>query len=643
MKNVSSILKDTKHLIHDHIHFNSFLKQKTKQGTNTQRYLPHLPRHPMLTTLSSLNSFNEYTTLVSLGRSNHRMGNSFRKGFWLTDVNKGYSVTRSFYKSPSAAVNKMNSSMNRFQNDIFNNERYEKINYDESEIYNKRNEIRKVIDEKVKEIAIKGISNKTEILVKNIQSNHLNLNITFKSIHISFKDANTFNTIYDFYLPFEMIPLFYYKNFEFFKILLCKIVKFNQNYDNIELNERAIYHFLQKNSEIKPKLSIKTQHSQQLPKSPRRSRQSCITDSQIKLIKISECNIRPISISDGKESDVNITQCNVFSFSWSTPNKLYEIVVETPMITIVETNTLCTIDKYIDYDLLFYLYQMKFLNWDFFILNYMFSFKQCRVLIDKLLSKYNSQKTAKKILIGDVKKYNYQMENKVISYISTNELKENTIHLITPCKLKVSLIKVSNTGDSHQYTYRILFNFSQMKKIYEGLSILSIEKISKMLLKFTEIKNNTVSFDYDGFNAMSIEEWTAFLNGIKHFSFKGKRDSVITLNSVKNESDYLSMVSGECESEKIISDFEEPELKSNTIDEQGNLVKESVEKISFLFKTLFTEKINRWPKFTNSIIRTKLKNSKFKILRSETITENPRMKSPILSPKRMSHRKSLLI
>ena len=159
----------------------------------------------------------------------------------------------------------------------------------------------------------------------------------FKSICISFKDANTFNTIYDFYLPFELVPIFYYKNFEFFKLLLCKIVKFNQNYDNIDLNERAIYHFLQKNLEIRPKLSIRTQRSNQLPKSPRRSRQSCITDSQIKLIKISECNIKPISISDGKENDANITQCNIFSFSWSTPNKLYEIVVETPMITIVET------------------------------------------------------------------------------------------------------------------------------------------------------------------------------------------------------------------------------------------------------------------------------------------------------------------
>lgn len=641
MKNVSSILKETK--LHNHINVNSFLKQSKKQSANTQRYLPYLPRPPMLTTLSSLNSFNEYTTLVSLGRANQGTANAFRKGFWLTEVNRGYCATRSFYKSPSATVNKLNSSMHRFQNDIFNNERYEKMNYDESEIYNKRDEIRKLIDEKVKEIAIKGVSNKTDTLVKNIQSNHLKFNIMFKSICISFKDANTFNTIYDFYLPFELVPIFYYKNFEFFKLLLCKIVKFNQNYDNIDLNERAIYHFLQKNLEIRPKLSIRTQRSNQLPKSPRRSRQSCITDSQIKLIKISECNIKPISISDGKENDANITQCNIFSFSWSTPNKLYEIVVETPMITIVETNSLFTIDKYIDYDLLFYLYQRKFLNWDFFILNYMFSFKQCRLLIDKLLSKINSTKTAKKILIGEVKKYNYQMENKVISYISTNEIKENTIHLINPCKLKVSLIKVSNTGDSYKYTYNILFNFAQMKKIYEGLSILSIEKISKMLLKFTEIKNNTVSFDYDAFNAMSIGEWTSFLNGIKHFSFKGKRDSVITLNSINKESEYLSMVSGDCESEKIIADFEEPELISNTIDEQGNLIKDSLEKISFLFKTLFTEKINRWPKFTNSIIRAKIKNSQFKILRSETITENSRMTSPILSPKRMSHRKSLLI
>ena len=222
MKNVSSILKETK--LHNHINVNSFLKQSKKQSANTQRYLPYLPRPPMLTTLSSLNSFNEYTTLVSLGRANQGTANAFRKGFWLTEVNRGYCATRSFYKSPSATVNKLNSSMHRFQNDIFNNERYEKMNYDESEIYNKRDEIRKLIDEKVKEIAIKGVSNKTDTLVKNIQSNHLKFNIMFKSICISFKDANTFNTIYDFYLPFELVPIFYYKNFEFFRLRLLYIL-----------------------------------------------------------------------------------------------------------------------------------------------------------------------------------------------------------------------------------------------------------------------------------------------------------------------------------------------------------------------------------------------------------------------------------
>ena len=65
----------------------------------------------------------------------------------------------------------------------------------------------------------------------------------------------------------------------------------------------------------------------------------------------------------------------------------------------MEPNSHMMIQKYIDYDLLFYLYHNKFQHWDFYILNYLFSFKQCRLVMDRLLSK---NKTIKKIVTKNI-------------------------------------------------------------------------------------------------------------------------------------------------------------------------------------------------------------------------------------------------
>ena len=197
-------------------------------------------------------------------------------------------------------------------------------------------------------------------------------------------------------------------------------------------------------------------------------------------------------------------------------------------------------------------------------------------------------------------------------------------------------------NDNYQYNYMIFFSFQQMHKIFEGLSIFNEEKLNKILLKFTEIKGNKLSFDYSKFDEMTNNQWMQFLINIKQFSLaNGKRDSLLNIKTTRdelsfNQDDENSFV------EKITVDMEEPELISNTIDDYGNLVIDSSAKISHLFKQLFNESMSKWARLTSSVVRNK-KKGRVTFLQVNTNSNQNHHKSPILTPKRGFHRKSILL
>ena len=650
MKSVSSILKETKQIITNRTHFRSFMNENNKRYSS-DRGLPFL-RSSFFNTISSRNTFTECNTESEEMKMNHKVSDSFRclPTVMITEFNRYSTLAKSIYKpSPMKTYSMMNKSMNRFHNDIFNNDKYSTLNYDESEIYNKRNSIRKIIDDKVHDLAINGNNNKTDSFTKQIKANGYNFYLTFKSLHISFKDNATNANFFDFYLPFSLLPIFYYKGIEYFKVILCKMIKFNQKFDRVDINENAIYYLLKKSFQKENSFGSKKYPSTSIQQQmPRRSRQSCITDSQIKLLdwKIPQNNIKTVNIEDKSTDDTsNTILSNNFSFSWATPNKLFDITIDTPLISMMEPNSHMMIQKYIDYDLLFYLYHKNFQHWDFYILNYLFSFKQCRLVMDRLLSKNKSVRKIvinKPIIIGEVKRYQYKESDKMISYISTNEFRDNVIHQIKPLMLKVSLMHYS-INDNYQYNYMISFSFQQMHKIFEGLSIFNEEKLNKILLKFTEIKESKLSFDYSKFDEMTNNQWIQFLLNIKHFSLsKGKRDSLLNIKTTRDEFPSFNTDDENSFVEKITVDMEEPELISNTINDYGTLVIDSSAKISHLFKQLFNESMLKWARLTSSVVRNK-KKGRVTFLQVNTNSNQNHNKSPILTPKRGFHRKSILL
>lgn len=664
--NVSSILKETKLLIKNHKKFRSFLKENRKQKSS-QRNFPYIftPTNPIQ--FPRLNTFSEYQFLAENQKNKKKKfplmntTDNFYSNYkisipkvLLTETSRPTKYLNSF--SSFTKEKKLNQSMYRFQNDIFDIERYSNMIFDESEIYNKRPHIKKLIEERIEHLIINGSNNnKTEIFKTQLYSNHLTFILTFKSLRVSFIDFNTNDTIFYFYLPFSLLPIFYFQGFEFFQIILTKIIKFETKFKKFEVNEAEIYSFLKKKFKKQINIQKFTRYNTSVGNiSPRGKgiRKSCIADSQYHLIdlKVPDNNIKDIKISqEKKERSVNnVYNSHIYSFSWVTPVKYYTVKIETPQVILLENSTRTTIEKFIDYDLLFYLYEKHFQVWDFYVLNHLFSFKECRLLMDRLLSK-NTKIIEKyqsyKLKIGKEKTIKYQESDNQISYISTNELGENYFHQINPIHLKITVLHYSNSTNDYQYSYIVTFNFSQMRKIFEGLTVVSVAKIQKILLKFSEIKEKKFSFDFDKFDSINKVDWKNFLLDIKNSSKQRKDSSVFKIHLDKKESDNL-LINYNPEIDKLIEkisvDLEDPELKINTIDDKGNITNESFVNLSHLFKKLFKEPIEKWPKISNDIVQRNENKTKFDFhkIKKEDVWH---VKSPVLSPKRFAHRKSMLI
>ncbi len=68
-----------------------------------------------------------------------------------------------------------------------------------------------------------------------------------------------------------------------------------------------------------------------------------------------------------------------------TPKYTYKLIIKTPNVIVKISNL--TINKFIDLGLFLFILKRNFLNWDFYIIHYLFSFKSFRYIIKTFLSK----------------------------------------------------------------------------------------------------------------------------------------------------------------------------------------------------------------------------------------------------------------
>ena len=256
----------------------------------------------------------------------------------------------------------------------------------------------------------------------------------------------------------------------------------------------------------------------------------------------------------------NYINYNEFKFLWLTPNDAFNVTIKMPLITFVVPKNNITVKKYIDFELLFYLYQNDFSFWDFFIVKYLTSFKSFRSLLEDINAIHEISNKKFYLTYPKIKSYSFnnykfvnivsirhkdildnfidglknvseeKKENKIKNDNDNN--KENTNNaetnntepktkdeatqiskveekLHTSTLIQKSFIAIIRFADNKTLMadeFKIYFNFSQFQKFQKLEKF--IDKIS-FLIKFIDINyiHKKVNINYKYLDSFNENEW----------------------------------------------------------------------------------------------------------------------------------------
>ena len=215
------------------------------------------------------------------------------------------------------------------------------------------------------------------------------LNLSFESLTDTSKKNKEIT------LPFDYLPLFYYKDFDFFKFILISLVKINNK--EISIDNEAMIDFITTTKMFKE--NVKT---------------------------------------DNKKG-------NVYIFIWNTPHYVIKVTMTLPMIHVFfnEFDTQIVIKAHSK--LMLCLISCNLFNWDFYTIRYLFSFKKFRELI-KVSMMNNTHKFSHEIfnVLSDsiVDYIDSKNINKEYMYINIDDKGCNSINVIRSYSIKTHLLSI---------------------------------------------------------------------------------------------------------------------------------------------------------------------------------------------------------
>ena len=467
--------------------------------------------------------------------------------------------------SPSSNLKKINHNkfyklleinFDEFQKEILYEPKYDFLNYNNSEIFGHKEFYQEFIKELVEEISIltgEDYENKNEIKESESKKEKIfewgknkrriilalnSLKVTIKEIkennknNIEDKNKNKLkdnNKIcFEYNLPLRLLPLFYYKGFEKFKLFLLSFIYYNEETETFEIREniRKIINVLLTNCkdlQIKNENENQSENAENLvqpmdnKKSMNMSIKSLNVSSKLENKSSKYYNLlKPMAKSTnfgmgifknqlfaGTNVDIvvkkkvkkakfdiypkenksnNYYRYNNFNFIWIISDKMFSVNIEMPLITFSIPTFNIMVRQYIDFELLFYLFKINFDTWDFYIVKYLSSFKLFRILL--------SQITA----IKPKKNMNFYLENYKNRNFESNDYK--IINIITS-KFLYEINKENKPDQRNSRFYGI--RKSTLRKINEKMDNSKIdtseninEKINednKYILKNEEAEN----------------------------------------------------------------------------------------------------------------------------------------------------------
>ncbi len=462
---------------------------------NNSQNQPFLPKIKNSILMKKLYQYNEKKKLdLSLYRDNSDIFKRNIKNKVLKNSNSAFDVLSS----------KSNIEGAIFQQEFFNStSRFFNLIYDEKEIFNRRNYYDILIKNKVLKLKESQNNDNLTYYLKKELNDHKGNEIILKLYSMNIKFENlTDNKEYNVYVPFTLLPIFYcYDSISIndIRLIFSMIIKLNKNLPNfIYLDDTLLFKFLNR-------------------------------------VFIPENNL----LMDTKFYEKII-------FLWYAFNILYKVTITLPVAYIILKKQNINFQKIINYELLFYIFNQNFINWDFYIFNYFFSIKQFRLIISKTFSyieknninnlNVNLSLIPRILNFEDLKLYSY-------CFYVTNENNINEMYIIKSSELIMKIKLLDADKEEYEKEEKIYFNLFQNKKL--SYCIKNIKYPKDFLKKFFNVKiyNNReryiFNFDYDKFNDINVNEFSIKMNQNKYYDNE-TNEAEKNLNR-NNENDIYSM------------------------------------------------------------------------------------------------------
>jgi hypothetical protein len=230
------ILKETNKMIQNSTEYNSYMT-KHNQFTTDPHKVKYVPLSSISLNLKSThyrNSCNKFLNF-SVGSDTFRqyLGMRNEKALKYEESMTALNNTGGTNENPINIFHTQSEIL------IEDNSYFDKV-YDYNEIYRKDNYYAKMIINKIESLRSQRNENVTTMLNKQLGKE--NCIITLQSLEIRFINSEDLRAKpISVFLPFALLPLFYLVEAETFMLLLMLILKFNDSYTTIEIEEDMIY------------------------------------------------------------------------------------------------------------------------------------------------------------------------------------------------------------------------------------------------------------------------------------------------------------------------------------------------------------------------------------------------------------------
>ena len=526
---------------------------------------------------------------------------------------------------------------------LLNEKKYFELTYDEDKIFSQTEHYNNFIKNHIKLIKSNSLKFKWDGKLEKIfeKSKFKNPKLVLKPITIKFQRIFCFNNktgfnpqygknqVQTFEIPFEYTPIFYLYNFSKTKEILTSIFHLNHDYTTFTAKYENFIYLLQHSSlyedssnfkeedfrrnKIKklqtsktktiPSLSLTKTYSSKLNKKSSLSIQKEI----IKTIDIYNNDSSMDNFSNNRggimqkfknrniSNKIYFCKKNSFESLWLTPVYEYLVHIKVPEITFYVDDL--TINKNIDIELLLFLLENHFNNWDFYTIEYLFSFYKFALVINNFLSIYKIQKfnlansfmlLSKNIDLSEEKKLKYSRKNYNFEYIFTDEKLNNYIKILHSYNI---LIFNKNINKNHEFCFHM--NLLQMKALYFSIKKQGAQNlVKKIFILDKDTMEIKINYDFlNNFCENDFHNLENIINKDDHEAFLESQENKYNFEVNENK---ICLVYPNLESIKFINN-----ISSNKNVEcfESNSVNEAKNRLDFaiLEKILKTKDLFIWP------------------------------------------------